>query len=146
MATFPSIAPTFGAQKRSEPVVRRVQFGDGYEQRLKYGLNQNPKTWSLTFMVNTTEANTIETFLDDQAASAASFDWSPPDAPPSTGTSFLLLEDGDNLLLEDGSAFLTEDSGTTATIYKWVCDQWSKELMADSFFKIDATFRQIYEP
>ena len=34
MATFPSIDPNYGAQKRSEPKVRVVQFGDGYETRL----------------------------------------------------------------------------------------------------------------
>ena len=78
MATFPSIAPTFDAQKNSRPRTRVVQFGDGYEQRLSYGLNQNPKEWSLTFMVNNTDADTIETFLDARAEDGLSFDWTPP--------------------------------------------------------------------
>ena len=78
MATFPSITPTYGVQKRSAPVVRKVQFGDGYEARLKYGLNQNPKVWSLTFEVSETDADTIETFLDARASDNASFDWQPP--------------------------------------------------------------------
>ena len=80
MATFPSIDPDFGAQKSSQPNVRKVQFGDGFETRLTYGLNQNPKVWTLSF-VNLTEADadTIETFLDARAADNASFDWSPPD-------------------------------------------------------------------
>ena len=43
MAAFPSIDPSYGAQKRSQPVVRTVQFGDGYQARLTMGLNQNPK-------------------------------------------------------------------------------------------------------
>lgn len=79
MTTFPSIAPIFNAQKNSEPKVRTVQFGDGYEQRLTFGFNQNPKQWSLTFMVNGTDAATIENFLDARAADGASFDWTPPD-------------------------------------------------------------------
>jgi phage-related protein len=37
MATFPAINPTYGAEKRSAPKRRVVQFGDGYEQRLTYG-------------------------------------------------------------------------------------------------------------
>lgn len=78
MATFPSIAPTFDAQKNSRPRTRIVQFGDGYEQRLSFGLNQNPKEWSLTFMVNNTDADTIETFLDARADDSQSFDWTPP--------------------------------------------------------------------
>jgi len=79
MATFPAIDPTYGAAKASQPIVRTVRFGDGYEQRLSYGLNQNPKVWTLTWQ-NITEANsdTIETFLDARAADNASFDWAPP--------------------------------------------------------------------
>ena len=77
MATFPSITPTYGAQKTSQPKVRRVQFGDGYEQRLTFGLNQNPKSWSLTWEVSETDADTIETFLDARAAQE-SFDWTAP--------------------------------------------------------------------
>jgi phage-related protein len=78
MATFPSITPTYGLQKRSSPVVRTVRFGDGYEQRTSLGLNQNPKVYSLTFEVSETDADTIETFLDARAADNASFDFTPP--------------------------------------------------------------------
>lgn len=80
MATFPSINPDYGAQKASQPNFRRVQFSDGYEARLTFGLNQNPKVWTLSF-VNLTEADsdTIEAFLDARADDNASFDWSPPD-------------------------------------------------------------------
>ncbi len=80
MATFPSIDPSYGAQKRSQPNVRTVQFGDGYQTRFSMGLNQNPKEWQLEFR-NLTEADadTIETFLDARAADNAAFDWSPPD-------------------------------------------------------------------
>jgi len=84
MATFPSITPTYGAQKTSRPKIRSVQFGDGYEQRLSFGLNQNPKEWALTWNVSETDADTIETFLDARAADAASFDWTPLDE----GTSY----------------------------------------------------------
>ena len=78
MATFPSITPTYGLQKRSSPVVRTVRFGDGYEQRTSLGLNQNPKVYNLTFEVSETDSDTIETFLDARAADNASFDFTPP--------------------------------------------------------------------
>ena len=77
MATFPSITPTYGAQKTSQPNVRTVQYGDGYSQRLVYGLNQNPKQWSLTWNVSETDSDTIEAFLDARGG-AESFDWTPP--------------------------------------------------------------------
>ena len=78
MATFPSINPTYGAQKTSQPKVRQVQFGDGYVQRLTFGLNQDLKTWNLTFEVSETDADTIETFLEARGGSEY-FTWSPPD-------------------------------------------------------------------
>ena len=81
MASFPTsatITPTYGVQKRSRPNVRTVRFGDGYEQRISVGLNQNPKTFQLTFEVSETDADTIETFLDARADDNASFDFTPP--------------------------------------------------------------------
>jgi len=113
MATFPSIAPVVNAVKSSRPAIKTVKFNGGYEQRIRFGLNQNPKEWSLTFMVNTTDAATIENFLDARANDADSFGWTPPDAN---------------------------------TSYRWKCEQWSKELLGDNFFKISATFKQVFEP
>lgn len=113
MATFPSIAPIFNAVKSSQPNIRTTRFADGYEQRIRFGLHQDPKEWSLTFMVNTTDASSIETFLEARAFDGQSFDWTPPD---------------------------------DTTSYKWFCDTWNKDLLGDSFYKISATFRQVFEP
>ena len=78
MATFPSITPTYGVQKRSKPNTKTVKLGDGYEHRLLFGLNQNPKIFNLTFEVSETDADTIETFLDTRAVDSASFTFTPP--------------------------------------------------------------------
>ena len=45
MATFPSIKPTYGQQKRSAPATRTIRFADGFEHRILFGLaeHQNPK-------------------------------------------------------------------------------------------------------
>ena len=79
MATFPSIQPTYGTRKKSAPISRTVRFADGYEHRILFGLaeNQNPKIYSLTFVVSETDADTIETFLDARG-STESFDFTPP--------------------------------------------------------------------
>ena len=77
MATFPSITPTYGIQKKSQPNVRIAQFGSGYSQRTTFGLNQNPKSYDLTFEVSETDADTIETFLDARGA-VESFTFTPP--------------------------------------------------------------------
>jgi len=80
MATFPSISPTYGQQKRSAPNTRTVRFADGYEHRILFGLaqHQNPKVFNLTFNVSEADADTIETFLDARALDKASFDYQPP--------------------------------------------------------------------
>ena len=80
MATFPSITPRYGQQKRSEPLTRVVRFADGFEQRILFGLasHQNPKVFNFTFEVSETDADTIETFLDARANDSASFDFTPP--------------------------------------------------------------------
>ena len=74
MATFPSIKPTYGQQKRSAPLTRTVRFADGY------GLaeHQNPKVYNFTFNVSETDADTIETFLDARALDSDSFDFTAP--------------------------------------------------------------------
>ena len=79
MATF-TFTPSFTADLEEQPIIRRVKFGDGYEQRLSYGLNTQPKKWSLQFLNRTdTERNNILTFLRTQGA-AESFDWTDPNS------------------------------------------------------------------
>ena len=80
MATFPSIDPTYGVRKKSNPGTRTVRFADGYEHRLLFGLpeHQNPKVYDLKFDVSASGANTIETFLDARAIDSASFTFTPP--------------------------------------------------------------------
>lgn len=77
MATF-TYTPSFTATEQSQPRVRTTQFGDGYSQRLRYGLNTDPKSWQLTFLNRTdTERENILTFLEARAG-VESFDWTPP--------------------------------------------------------------------
>ena len=77
MATFTYI-PSFTASESSQPSVRKVQFGDGYQQRLRFGLNTDSKTWQLTFANRTdSERETILSFLEARGG-VESFDWTPP--------------------------------------------------------------------
>ena len=72
--------PVYGVQKTSKPKTKIVQYADGYEQRIVFGLaqHQNPKTYRLAFKVSEADADKIETFLDARANDSASFDWTPP--------------------------------------------------------------------
>ena len=119
MATFPSIKPTYGQQKRSAPNTRTISFADGFEHRILFGLaeHQNPKVYNFTFNVSETEADQIETFLDARANDSDSFDL-PADYLP----------------------------GETASDFKFVCENWSKSIPFKNRATIQATFRQVFEP
>ena len=82
MATFPSIQASYPVTKASKPKTRTVVFGDGYEHRLLFGLNQNPKTFTLVWKnISEADSDTIETFLDARANDGASFTYTPPNEP-----------------------------------------------------------------
>ena len=80
MATFPSITPTYGMRKTSKPRIKVTQMGDGYENRVLFGLpsHQDPKVYDLTFNVSETESDVIEGFLRSRVADQASFTFTPP--------------------------------------------------------------------
>lgn len=76
--------PDFGASKKSAPAVNSVKFGSGYEQRVQFGINQNPKVWDLVWTAKSnTVADAIEAFFDARAGVEA-FDWT----PINSGTSY----------------------------------------------------------
>ena len=77
MATF-TFVPSFNATESSKPRVRKFKAGDGYEQRLQFGLNIDPKEWSLSFDNRTdAERESIVAFLEARNG-VESFSWTPP--------------------------------------------------------------------
>ena len=88
MASFPTradgtaIEPSHPVTKTSEPNVRTVKFGDGYEHRINFGLNQNPKKFAFVWK-NLTESDSdiIENFLDLRSSDNESFTYQPPREP-----------------------------------------------------------------
>ena len=77
MSTF-TWTPSYEATESSKPRVRTTQFGDGYRQAVRFGINTDAKEWSLQFANRTdAERDEIATFLETQGG-ADSFDWTPP--------------------------------------------------------------------
>lgn len=76
MATFTWI-PEYGADVETKPKVNKASFGDGYEQRVRDGINTKIRTWNLTFMKSSTDIDSIDAFLST-AAGTSSFEWVPP--------------------------------------------------------------------
>tara|TARA_R100000388_G_C7193036_1_gene134475 strand:+ start:280 stop:621 length:342 start_codon:yes stop_codon:yes gene_type:complete len=78
MATFPIANPVYNTRINARPKVNVLSFGDGFEQRLTQGLNQNPLSVNLTFELSQTDANTAITFLNARVDDGASFDYTLP--------------------------------------------------------------------
>lgn len=77
MATF-TYTPEYPPTEVSKPRARRVSLGDGYEQRVRFGLNTDLKTWQLTFKARSnTETLQIRSFFE-QRGGVESFTWTPP--------------------------------------------------------------------
>ena len=73
MAAFPIANPKYNYTIKREPAVNVVSFGDGFEQRLTEGLNQNPITLNLKFDLSQTDSTTAITFLNARITDGASF-------------------------------------------------------------------------
>ena len=78
MATFPITNPIYNTRIDARPKVNVISFGDGFEQRLTEGLNQNPLSVNLTFELSQTDADTAITFLNARIDDGASFDYTLP--------------------------------------------------------------------
>ena len=77
MATFTYVS-SFEPTEVSKPRARKFAAGDGYEQRIRFGLNTNPKEWQLVFSNRTdAERDLIIAFLDARGG-VENFDWTPP--------------------------------------------------------------------
>ena len=64
MANFPFANPKYGYTVTRNPKINVTDFGDGFQQRLTKGLNQNPVSLNLSFDLSQTESNTAITFLN----------------------------------------------------------------------------------
>ena len=121
MATFDSsgvgsdVSPSYSPQLSVENNIITVALGDGYEQRLKNGINATRRTFSLSFLNRSDTVTTnILNFLADSSKAdngAKAFDWTPP-------------------------------FGSTG---KWVCQNPSVTMVAHNLNDIELVFREVFE-
>jgi len=78
-ANLDSLRLTFDTTVQRSTRIQRVQFGDGYTQLIKDGLNDELETWSCsTPAMSGNETWGLEAFLQRNKGQALS--WTPPDA------------------------------------------------------------------
>ena len=103
--------------RNNKPRVIKIQFGDGYEQRVQEGINNITQSFSVTFNNRPkAEIDDIMAFLDNKAGTTA-FDFTYPD---------------------------TNASGNERTV-KVVCEAYTQTYSFDDFYSCTATFRRVYE-
>lgn len=74
-----SFAPDFGLSKRNVPKTFVSSLGDGIEHRTTIGLNQNPKTFDLTFKnISEADADILTDFFDDRAEDGDNISYTVP--------------------------------------------------------------------
>ncbi len=113
------VTPDRGLSKNTKPRVLKVQFGDGYEQRIAEGINSLDETYAVSYSNRPKEeVDDIMAFLDNKKGVTA-FTYTIPDSNNTPG-----LE----------------------TSIKVVCDAYSATYVSDATYSLSATFRRVYEP
>ena len=109
--------PDRNIQRTSKPNVYRIQFGDGYEQRLQRGINNLVETYQISF--NNRPNSEIDTIIDffDSNAGVTAFDFTIPD---------------------------TQGNGGVTTI-QVVCEDYSQTYFNLEVNSCSATLRRVYE-
>ena len=118
--TTATIIPDKSLKRSSKPNVRTADFGDGYEQRSRSGLNSIKETYTVN-LTNRPKATAddIMKFFDDKAG-VNSFDFTIPDTDNTTAT-------GEKTI-------------------KVVCDTWDIQYANGDHYTVNATFRRVYMP
>tara|TARA_R110000764_G_scaffold125849_3_gene213335 strand:- start:2806 stop:3186 length:381 start_codon:yes stop_codon:yes gene_type:complete len=112
--------PDRALSRTSAPRVIIAKFGDGYEQRLKNGINTIEEGYSLIFNNRTKEfIDDVVVFLDTMGATTA-FTFTLPDSNNTTRT-------GEKDL-------------------KVVCSSYTTMYAYDDFYTLTAEMRRVYEP
>ena len=101
-----------------KPRVLKVQFGDGYEQRIQDGINNLRQEFAVAFNNRPkAEIDDIVAFLNNKAGTTA-FNFTYPDS----------------------------NAGGGETTIKVVCEHWSQRYSYDDFYSANMKFRRVYEP
>ncbi len=123
-----TVLPDKGMTRQATPQVRRVNFGDGYEQRTTFGINSVKEEYNVTFKNRTRgEIENIAGFLKSLKG-VTSFVFTVPDHASTEETTGVLDSSIDN-----------EKS------IRVVCDNFSENYQYEDFYSLTAKFRRVYE-
>ena len=111
------ILPDKGLGRTTTPRVLKVQFGDGYEQRVAEGLNSLDEQYTISYSNRPkTEVAQILAFMDSKKG-VTKFPYRIPDPLQGSGEREIQV----------------------------VCESYAATYVTDEFYSFTATFRRVYE-
>ena len=123
-----TVVPDRGMTRNAKQRVRRIQYGDGYEQRLTKGINNTEETHRVTFKTRgKQEIENIAGYLNSLNGVTA-FNFTVPD----------------NADTEETTGILDSASDNEKTI-RVVCEDFSEVYVNFDAYTLSATFRRVYE-
>jgi len=123
-----TIRPDKTMSKTSTPSVRKISFGDGYEQRLASGINNLKQSFTVSFNSRTKEEIDDITGYLDSLNGVTAFNFTIPD----------------NATTEEVTGISDNATDNEKTL-KVVCDTVSQTYNTGDFYSANATFRRVYE-
>jgi len=106
-----------GVQMSTKPRVLKAQFGDGYEMRVKDGINNTPRSWSLNFANRPkAEIDDLYTFMNQLAE---------------VSTAKLTIPD-------------TNASGSEEEVIV-IIEGYNKSINYDEYYSLSCTAREVFE-
>ncbi len=123
-----NVLPDKGMTRKATPQVRRVTFGDGYEQRTTYGINSVQETYNVSFKNRTRgEIENIAGFLKSLK-----------------GVTSFIFTVPDHGSVEEVTGVLDSTTDNEKSI-RVVCDSFNENYQYEDFYSLTAVFRRVYE-
>ena len=123
-----TVLPDKGLTRNADPQVRRVTFGDGYEQRTTYGINSVQETYNVSFKNRTRgEIENIAGFLKSLK-----------------GVTSFIFTVPDHASTEEVTGVLDSTTDNEKSI-RVVCDSFRESYQYEDFYSLSAVFRRVYE-
>jgi len=113
-----TIRPDKTMSRTSTPSVRKISFGDGYEQRVASGINNLKQSYTVSFNNRTKEEIDDITGYLDSLNGVSKFSFTIPDS---------------------------NAASNDETVIKVVCDSVNQTYNTGDFYSASATFRRVYE-
>lgn len=120
--TTATIRPDNDFSRNYKPNVRVAEFGNGYQQRAKPGINNIVETFAMQFKNREkSAADDIIKFFNDKAGV----------------TSF-------NVTVPDDNSTSTDQYGNKVSTIKVICESWSQQYNNANHYNVNANFKRLY--